>query len=72
MLQQPEPGDYVIATGETNSQDEFVAETFSRLGLDWKEHVATDPYCCAPRKSWSADANPKMPTSCWVGGRSNI
>ena len=42
MLQQTEPRDYVIATGETNALSEFVKLTFSELGLDWKSHVEID------------------------------
>ncbi len=42
MLQQSEPDDYVIASGEARSLQEFVEAVFSRLGLDWKEHVETD------------------------------
>ena len=43
MLQQREPDDYVIATGETHSVREFVDEAFSYAGLDWRDHVLTDP-----------------------------
>jgi GDPmannose 4,6-dehydratase len=43
MLQQEEPQDLVIATGEAHAVREFVAATFERLGLDWQEFVATDP-----------------------------
>ncbi len=42
MLQQEEPDDYVIATGETHSVREFVEESFRHLGLDWKKHVELD------------------------------
>jgi GDPmannose 4,6-dehydratase len=42
MLQQDAPGDYVVATGETHSVREFVAETFNYLGLDWAEFVDHD------------------------------
>ena len=42
MLQQDEPDDYVIATGEAHSLREFVELAFSHAGLDWKEHVAID------------------------------
>ena len=42
MLQQDVPDDYVVATGETHSVREFVAETFSYLGLDWAEFVDHD------------------------------
>ena len=43
MLQQPEPDDYVVATGETHSVREFVELAFAHAGLDWREHVREDP-----------------------------
>ena len=43
MMQQPEPDDYVIATGETHSVREFLEEAFSYAGLDWREYVEIDP-----------------------------
>jgi GDPmannose 4,6-dehydratase len=43
MLQQDHPDDYVVATGETHSVQEFVEETFSYLDLDWREYVVQDP-----------------------------
>jgi GDPmannose 4,6-dehydratase len=42
MLQQDEPGDYVIATGETHSVRELVECAFARVGLDWREYVHVD------------------------------
>lgn len=42
MLQQDQPDDYVIATGETHSIREFCAEAFTSLDLDWKKHVEYD------------------------------
>ncbi len=39
MLQQSEPDDYVIATGETYSVKEFLDESFGYAGLDWKKYV---------------------------------
>ena len=39
MLQQPKPGDYIAATGETHSVREFLVEAFGYAGLDWKKHV---------------------------------
>ena len=39
MLQQKEPGDYVISTGETHTVREFVEAAFGELGLDWKKYV---------------------------------
>jgi GDPmannose 4,6-dehydratase len=43
MLQQPAPDDYVIATGEMHSVQEFVEVAFGQVGLDWREHVEIDP-----------------------------
>lgn len=43
MLQQDQPDDYVVATGQTNSVREFLAEAFSYAGLDWEDHVKIDP-----------------------------
>jgi GDPmannose 4,6-dehydratase len=43
MLQQDEPDDYVIATGETHSVRELLDEAFGRLDLDWKQFVEIDP-----------------------------
>lgn len=42
MLQQPEPDDYVIATGETHSVREFADAAFSSVGLDYRDFVTTD------------------------------
>lgn len=39
---QGEPDDFVIATGETHSMQEFVEETFNYLGLNWKDYVVFD------------------------------
>ena len=41
MLQQPEPDDYVVATGESHSVREFVELAFHHAGLDWKAYVRT-------------------------------
>ena len=43
MLQQPEPDDYVVATGETHSVREFVEAAFNRAGLRAEDYVETDP-----------------------------
>lgn len=42
MLQQDEPQDYVIATGETHSIHELLEEAFSYAGLDWRQHLEID------------------------------
>jgi GDPmannose 4,6-dehydratase len=43
MLQQPEPDDYVIATGETHSVRDFLDEAFGYVRLDWRKFVEIDP-----------------------------
>lgn len=42
MLQQAEPRDYVIATGETHTLRDFVATAFAQVGLDWEKYTTTD------------------------------
>ena len=48
MLQQKDPEDFVIATGETNTLEDFVAEAFNCLGLDWRMYVISDPSLLRP------------------------
>jgi GDPmannose 4,6-dehydratase len=43
MLQQEEPDDFVLATGEAHSVQDFLEEAFTYGGLDWHNHVQTDP-----------------------------
>jgi len=43
MLQQDEPDDYVIATGEMHSVQEFLELAFDRVGLNWRQYVEIDP-----------------------------
>ena len=43
MLQQDEPDDYVVATGETHSVRDFVEAAFGYVGLDWHDYVEIDP-----------------------------
>ena len=42
MLQADESDDYVVATGEAHTVEEFVAAAFEHVGLDWREHVRYD------------------------------
>jgi GDPmannose 4,6-dehydratase len=48
MLQQDQPEDYVIATGETHSVEEFCQLAFAHVGLEWRDHVVTDPRFLRP------------------------
>jgi GDPmannose 4,6-dehydratase len=43
MLQQSEPRDYVVATGETHTVREFCQLAFARANLNWEDYVTTDP-----------------------------
>lgn len=48
MLQQDEPDDYVISTGEPHSVREFCEIAFEHAGLNWEEHVFVDPAFLRP------------------------
>jgi len=48
MLQQPDPDDYVIATGEAHSVQELVEISFGHVGLNWKDYVKLDPAFLRP------------------------
>ena len=48
MLQQDEPDDYVIGTGETHTIQEMCAVAFDHVGLDWQEYVGMDPRFLRP------------------------
>jgi GDPmannose 4,6-dehydratase len=48
MLQQDEPDDYVVATGEMRSVRELLSEAFAHLGLDWQPYVEIDPRYLRP------------------------
>jgi GDPmannose 4,6-dehydratase len=48
MLQQDEPGDYVVATGETHPVRELCQIAFDQVGLNWEDHVEIDPQFMRP------------------------
>jgi len=50
MLQQDQPDDYVVATGETHSVREFLEEAFSSQGLEWRDYVEIDPRYYRPNE----------------------
>lgn len=58
MLQQEEPDDYVIATGESNSLEDFVAQAFSCAGLNWQDHVMIDESLYRPTELAVGRGNP--------------
>jgi GDPmannose 4,6-dehydratase len=43
MIEFDEPQDFVIATGQVSTLEEFVSRSFSYFGLDWRAHVEIDP-----------------------------
>lgn len=59
MLQQDEPDDYVIATGETHSVKEFVELAFRAAGLDWEKYVVIDPKFLRPAEVELLIGSPK-------------
>lgn len=58
MVQLPSPDDFVIATGETNSLESFVAAVFECLGLDWRRHVDVDDAFRRPSDIGCSRADP--------------
>ena len=58
MLQQDAADDYVIATGKSHSVRELVEIAFSHAGLDWREHVRTDPALLRPAEVDHLIGNP--------------
>lgn len=60
MLQCDTPEDFVIATGETHALADFVAEAFQAVGLDWRDHVITDPALMRPNDLSISRANPAL------------
>ena len=58
MLQQDNPDDYVIATGETNRLEDFVNEVFTLLGLGWRDHVEICRSLFRPTDILTVSANP--------------
>ncbi len=48
MLQQDTPGDYVVATGQTWSVEQFVENAFGCVDLDWRDYVVLDPRFVRP------------------------
>jgi GDPmannose 4,6-dehydratase len=58
MLQQDEPDDYVVATGEAHSVKSLVEIAFAHAGLDWQKHVVTDPRFLRPAEVDHLIGNP--------------
>lgn len=63
MLQQDEPGDFVVATGETHTVREFAARAFAHVGLTWAPFVRIDPAYYRPTEVEHLHGNPKKAKS---------
>jgi GDPmannose 4,6-dehydratase len=62
MLQQDKPEDYVVATGETNTLQDFVEEAFLIHGLNWQDHVVQDNQFFRPSEILISRADPSKAT----------
>jgi len=58
MLQQEHPDDYVIATGESHSVEEFAEAAFAQVGLDWHDHTVVEPTLFRPQDITFSKGNP--------------
>ena len=63
MLQQDQPDDYVVATGETHSVREFAELAFGFAGLDYRDHVVVDPQFYRPAEVELLLGNPAKATA---------
>jgi GDPmannose 4,6-dehydratase len=63
MLQLDEPGDYVVASGETHSIRELCEVAFGHVGLDWTDHVVQDPRFYRPAEVDLLVGDPKRATA---------
>ena len=63
MLQLDTLEDFVIATGQTTSLEDFVREVFASLGLDWRKHVVRDPALTRPSEILSGQADTSYATA---------
>ncbi len=59
MMQQPEPADYVVATGATYTLQDFVEAAFREVGLDWQKHVRLRGHLRRPTDIQSSRLNPE-------------
>lgn len=63
MMQQDKPDDYVVATGEANSLQDFVAQSFASFDLDWSKYVDSDSALFRPSDLEWSQGNPEKARS---------
>jgi GDPmannose 4,6-dehydratase len=59
ILNHTTPEDFVIATGVTQTLEDFIATVFSEAGLDWRDHVQSDPSLFRPLDLSESNGNPR-------------
>ena len=59
MMQQPQPGDYIIGTGVMHTVAEFAEEAFNVVGLNWKDYVVSSEKYKRPKEVQFLCANPE-------------
>ncbi len=69
MLQQDEPDDYVVATGATHTVEELVELAFAHAGLEWRDHVRTDPALIRPAEVDLLVGDAGKARDGWAGSR---
>ena len=60
MLQLDMPGDYVVATGQSCSLEDFVRVAFGHFGLDWRDHVIIDQKLFRASEIGFSGGNPEL------------
>jgi GDPmannose 4,6-dehydratase len=58
MLQRPSASDYVVATGQSHTGEEFAAAAFASVGLDWREYTVRDTALLRPADHEQGWADP--------------
>jgi GDPmannose 4,6-dehydratase len=71
MLERDTPEDFVIATGETNTLEDFVSTAFACFGLDWRDHVVLNPSLLRPLDITFSSGNPAKARQLlgWTAGK---
>ena len=70
MLQQDQPDDFVIASGEAHTVREFASQAFGHVDLDWEKYVEIDPNYYRPAEADYLMGNPSKAEGAigWKGG----
>ncbi|MBI3886967.1 MAG: GDP-mannose 4,6-dehydratase [Opitutae bacterium] len=58
VLQRDQPDDFIVATGETHSIEDFLSAAFGSVELDWRKHVTFESRFVRPAEAWNLSGNP--------------